>query len=260
MEMKTSAFGKGRGAAVLALLLLSALALVPVSPVCAHAPEGAGEIDEVEIVPIRMQDTDGVLLETTLDDVAELHGHLCICGVASYRVLLVAIDALYAEDEIPTRGELEVVYHHPGKAHKQVFEHVLTAECVTYEKLGNPQHLTADHFVYVFTRTDTGEMFETRVREGVVPETFGDLRYGVKGFEKGWHSEEPTEAEKEEYAAVWTGALNSFMTLPAWELYEGVEAPEESAPLGALVFSGAVIVLLGGGFVYSSQSRGGRRN
>jgi hypothetical protein len=243
-----------RGALMLAIaaaLLLTAL------PVYAHAPQGAGEVAEVEIEPIQIYDREGNLLEISIDDVAEVHGDLCACVAGGYRVTQVAIAVLYGEDELPTQGNLILLYHHPGTGHKQGFELILTPECVTYEKVGNPQHMTMDHWVYEFTRVDTGEVFETQINEGIIAEDFFELRYEVSGFEKGWHNDEPTEEEKTGYAAAYTETLNNLLTLPVWELYAGVPEPEEPAPVGAIIFSGALVVLVAIGFIYSAR---GKRN
>jgi hypothetical protein len=243
------------GAVVITLAMLAATLVLPVSPVYAHAPEGAGEAPEVVLEPIQIYDQQGNLLEISIDDVAEKHGDLCVCVAGGYRVTQAAISVLYSEDELPTQGNLTLVYHHPGKGHKQGFELILTPECVTYEKIGNPQKMTMANWVYTFTRLDTGEVFETRINEGIIAEDFFELRYEVNGYEKGWHYDEPTEEEKTGFAAAYTQTFNNLMTLPAWELYSGVEEPEEPAPVAAIAFSGALIVLIGTGFVYSARGK-----
>jgi hypothetical protein len=239
-----------------ALLLTLAAALIFMAvPVYAHAPQGAGEVAEVELEPIQIYDREGNLLEISIDDVAEIHGELCMCVAGSFRVVQAAITMLYDEEELPTQGNLTLVYHHPGIGQKQGLEHILTPECVTYEKTGNPQHMTMDHWVYTFTRLDTGEVFETQINEGVVTADFFDLRYAVNGFEKGWHENPPTEEEKTLFAAAYTESLNNLLTLPLWELYDGVPEPEEPAPVGAIIFSGALLVLIVIGFVYSARGK-----
>lgn len=254
VHMNNKLIGGIRGTLLLAIgaaLLLTAL------PVYAHAPQGAGEVAEVEIEPVQIYDREGNLLEISIDDVAAIHGDLCACVAGGYWVTHAAIAMLYGEDELPTQGELTILYHHPGKGHKQGFELILTPECVTYEKTGKSQHMTMDHWVYKFTRTDTGEVFETQVNEGIIAEGFFELRYEVKGFEKGWHENPPTEEKKAGYAAAYTETFNNLMTLPVWELYAGVPEPEEPAPVGAIIFSGALVVLIAFGFIYSAR---GKRN
>jgi hypothetical protein len=255
--MKVSIYIKFAGDISVALMLVVAAISVFMMavPVSAHAPQGAGEVAEVEIEPIQICDQERTLLEISIDDVAEIHGELCMCVAGGFRVTQAAIVMLYGEDEIPVQGELSLVYHHPGKGQKQVFEHILTPECVIYEKMGNPQHMTMEHWVYTFTRLDTGEVFETQVNEGVITPDFFDLRYTVSGFEKGWHENQPTEEEQARFAAAYTESLNNSLTLPLWELYSGVEEPEEPLPTAAIAFTGVLIVAVTVGLVYSARGR-----
>jgi hypothetical protein len=195
-----------------------------------HAQELAGlvgvAIPESAIKPvavpeqyIQMYD----LLVLSAEEVAiEAHGHLCVCGATAFRVTQVAFLELWGE-EIPAKGELEVTYLHPGRGHKDVFEYLLGPENVTYVKAGDPKHLTLeDHFVYTFTRTDTGVTWETTMKEGVIPEGFFDLRYEVKGFLKGWHQERPTEAKKAAFKQQFDEAVYNILSMEASQIFEGV--------------------------------------
>ncbi len=236
--------------------VLAAITLLMVIPVCAHAPKGAGEPPQAAIEPIQIYDKKGDLLNISIDDVAAIHGDKCICVVGAFRVTQAAINVLYGKDEAPKQGNLTVVYHHPGIGHKQVFEHILTPEYVVYEKTGNPQYMTMDHWVYKFTRTDTGDVFETQIKEGMISKDFFALRYEVDGFEKGWHEDKPTDQEESGFAVAYTETLANLLTLPVWELYTGVEQPEESeepAPVAAIIFCGALIILIVLGFIYSAR-------
>jgi hypothetical protein len=254
--MKVNIYRKVRGVLGMALVLALAAAMLCLPlPAAAHAPEGAGEPVEVEIEPIEIYDQDGNLLEISIDDMAEIHGDLCMCVAGGFRVTQAAIAVLYEDGEIPVQGDLTLVYHHPGKGHQLVFESVLTPECVGYEKLGNPQQMTLDHWVYTFTRLDTGEVFETQILEGVIAPDFFEFRYAVNGFAKGWHEDEPTQEQKTLFAAAYTESLNNFLSLPLWELYSGVEEPEEPAPVGAIIFSGALMALIVIGFSYSARGK-----
>ena len=239
------------------LLALAALLLFMPVPAYAHAPQGAGETPEVTLEPIQIYDGEGTLLSISIDDLAAIEGNLCICIATSFRVISTAIDNLYEDGEIPVRGELSAVYRHPGAGHKNAFNYVFTEAYATYEKTGNPQKLALENWSYTFTRRDTGDVFETQVLEGVIADGFCDLRYKVNGFKKGWHENRPDEEEQAAFVAAWTETRDNFLTLPAWELYSSVEEPEEPAPVGAIVFSGALILLIAIGFVYSAR---GKRN
>ena len=244
------------GPATTLLLALAVVAsLLTASPVAAHAPQGAGDVEEFELEAVQIYDADGNLLEISIDDVAEIHGDLCMCVAGGYRAIQAAIFVLYEEDEVPTQGELTALYHHPGQGHKQAFESILTAECVTYEQIGSPQQMTLDYWSYEFTRNDTGETFELQLLDSIIPRDFFDYRYAVNGYTKGWHEDEPTEEERTLFAAAYTDSLNNLLTLPLWELYEGIEEPEEPTPVAAIVFSSALVVLVAVGFVYSARGK-----
>jgi hypothetical protein len=224
-------------------------------PVSAHVPEGAGETEEFVLEPIQIYSQGGDLLEYSIEDLGEMQDGICMCLSGGFRAIQAAISVLYGEDELPAQGELTVVYHHPGSGHKLAFETILTAECVVYEKTGNPQHMTMEHWTYTFTRTDTGEVFETQVKDGVIADGFFDLRYKVNGYANGWHDEKPTEEEHTGFAAAYTDAMNNLLTLPLWELYEGIEEPEEETPAGVIIFGFALLVLIVIGFIYSSKGK-----
>jgi len=139
-----------------------------------------------------MYDKHGKLLRLAAQQVAnEAHGHICVCGATAFRVTQIAISRLWGQ-EVPTKGQLKVIYHHPGKGHKDVFKYLLGPENVTYKKVGDPRHLTlAQHYTYLFVRKDTGATWKTQMKEGVIPKGFFDLRYKVKGFLIGWHKKKP---------------------------------------------------------------------
>ena len=52
------------------------------------------------------------------------HGHICVCSAIGFRVTQIAISQLWGQ-ELPTKGQLEVTYHHPGRGHKDVFKYLL---------------------------------------------------------------------------------------------------------------------------------------
>ena len=244
------------GIGLLVVLLVFVIMPLAATPVQAHAPQGSSETPEVELEDILVYDKDGALLQISIDDLAEIEGNKCICVACSFRVIQTAIAELY-DEEIPAQGDIKAVYRHPGKGHKVSFEYILTPECAIYEKTGDPKHMTMDHWVYTFTRMDTGEVFETQVKEGVIAEGFFGMRHKVKGFKNGWHQDKPTDEEKAEFAAKWSETRDNFLTMPAWELFEGVEEPEESFPAKAIVFTGGLIVLVIVGFIYSARGRRG---
>jgi Zn/Cd-binding protein ZinT len=199
----------------------------------ADAANSAGEPEKIQIY-----DAQGELLSQSAEEVAkEAHGDLCLCAAVAARVTQVAITELFG-DEIPTQGMLKVTYHHPGQGHRDCFEYILTPESVDYVPSGSPKNLSLEeHFVYTFVRTDTGAVFDTRVKEGVIPEEFFDLRYKVKGFSKGWHEDQPNDDEKAAFMQKKAEATNNILTMEASQIFDGADGNvvegEESAAASA---------------------------
>lgn len=171
---------------------------------------------------IQIYDKQGGLINRSIEETAKVsHGDLCLCAIVAARVSQVAIIELFGED-IPTQGDLEVTYRHPGKGHKDCFEYILLPECATYEPTGDPNNLTLENFVYTFVRKDNGVTFEPKVKDSVIPEKFFDLRYKVNGFTKGWHNNPPTEAEKTAFKQNKSEARNNILTMEANQVFERV--------------------------------------
>ena len=175
---------------------------------------------------IRMYDKQGKLLRLAVQQVAnEAHGHICVCSAIGFRVTQIAISQLWGQ-ELPTKGQLKVSYHHPGKGHKDVFRYLLGRENVTYKKAADPRHLTlAQHYTYVFVRKDTGATWKTQMKEGVIPKGFFDLRYKVKGFLKGWHKKKPTKAKKVAFKIKFNKSINNVLGMEASDIFEAVSQP-----------------------------------
>jgi len=188
--------------------------------------EAMADAANSEEVPEKIQiyDAQGELISLSVEEAAkEAHGDDCLCAAVAARVTQVAISELFG-DEVPTQGMLKVTYHHPGKGQRECFEHILTPECVDYVPSGSPKNLSLEeHFVYTFVRTDSGAIFDTRVKEGVIPEEFFDLRYKVEGFSKGWHDDQPTEAEEEAFMQTKAEARNNILTMEASQIFDGAD-------------------------------------
>jgi len=200
-------------------MMLNDPAMDPVYEAMSDAANSAGEPEKIQIY-----DAQGELMSLSVEEVAkEAHGDLCLCAAVAARVTQVAISELFGE-EIPIQGMLKVSYHHPGQGQRECFEYILTSECVDYVPSGDPKNLSLeDHFGYTFVRRDTGAVFETRVKEGVIPEDFFDLRYKVEGFSKGWHEDQPTEEEKAAFMQKKSEARKNLLTMEAHQIFEGLD-------------------------------------
>ncbi|MBA7530889.1 hypothetical protein ES705_23100 [subsurface metagenome] len=251
-----------------AIVLMSLLALsTTVISVDAHMP-GAKAPPEFELEPISIYDGD-TLLEITIDDITEYHGGICVCGGCAFRASQLGISEIWG-GEIPARDDIRIVSRLPTPGSRDCFQYVTgtgpgmeTKTRGEYEiilpdgtEITNMSNKnlkevskgnTPDNFRFDVCRKSTGECFAVVVKEGVFPGDFFELREKVKfGI-----PETATSEEKALFKSGWEDTREKFLTSPDYELFEGVEEPEEEEPDvmgGAIFFSILVtglILLLG---------------
>ncbi|MDI6885735.1 MAG: hypothetical protein QMD22_05190 [archaeon] len=99
---------------------------------------------------------------------------------------------------------------------------------------------TLDNFRFDVCRNSTGECFEVVLKEGVFPEDFFELRKKVM-----FDPENATSEERALFKSEWEDTRDKFLTLPDWELFEGVEEPEEEeepAVVGGAIFFSILVI------------------
>jgi hypothetical protein len=260
--MKVKDYIKKIGIAVLALVLLAALVVPLVShSVKATPPSAREELPEYELGPTQIYPENATveedLMEITVEDLSEATGEElgeCICRILVFRVTQAAILQLYPESDLPPiQGEIKVTYHNPSEGHKNAFDYLLTPECCQLEMPEGTtlKHLTMENFKYEFNSTYTGVTFETQVKEDIFPEGFLELRGKVK-------SGEANSTEKAKFAEQWSDVRDKFLTMETYELFTGIEKPEEEEeeeaggfPAGAVLFG----VLIAGVVTYTVRAR-----
>ncbi|RLE49487.1 MAG: hypothetical protein DRJ31_04765 [Candidatus Methanomethylicota archaeon] len=267
-SMLYSEGGKGRimrksSAVVIALMFLLALSAAAVS-VDAHVPDTRPP-PKFELKPIVVSDA-GTEVEITIYDVANYHAsrvnkkpQICVCLACAFRATQLGISKIWGE-EIPARDDLIIISRLPTPGSRDCFQYVTgTGPNIETKTKGEfkivlpdgtevtdmsnknlkklSKDITLDNFKFTICRKSTGECFEVVVKEGVFPEDFFELRKKVKfGV--------PEEATSEEIAlfkSKWADVRDKFLTLPDWELFEGVEAPFPVG--GAMLFSALVVGL-----------------
>lgn len=279
--MQTSKTTKDISRCSLIVLCVTLLvATLGVKPVAAHVPEAAPP-PEVEMTPIEVLDGES-LVEISIDDVAAYHGQQmgmgpskCLCLAWAFRAAQAGIEALWGE-ETPQRDDIKIVSTHPCRGSRHCFEFVtgtgpdtgaatrgtfsILLPDGTEVKSLDPntrkelsKQTSAGTFTVTIMRESTGESFTAVVKEEIFPKDFFYLRKKVKfGI-----PEPATEEERNRYVALYAETRDKFLTLPAWQLFEGIEEPEEPFPAAAVGFTGTLIALMTVGAVYSW--RAGRR-
>ena len=250
-----------KAVAIVALVLM-ALSTAVIS-VDAHMP-GAKPLPEFELVPISVYDGD-TLIEISIDDIGEYHGGICICGGCAFRATQLGISEIWGEER-PARDDIKIVSRLPTPGSRDCFQYVTgTGQGIETKTKGEYKIIlpdgteitnmskknlkktskgnTLDNFRFDICRKSTGECFEIAVKEGVFPDDYFELRKKVKYS----IPENATSEEKALFKSEWGEVRDKFLTNPDWELFEGVEEPEEEEPDvvgGAIFFSILVIGLI----------------
>jgi hypothetical protein len=253
---------KVRKSKTVAIVIMSLLALsAAVISVDAHMP-GAKAPPAFELEPIVISDA-GTEVEITIDDIGEYHGAICVCGACAFRATKLGLSEIWGE-EIPARDDIRIISRLPTPGSRDCFWYVTgTGQGIEIETKGEYKIIlpdgtevtnmtsknlkklskdnTLDNFRFNICRKSTGECFEVVVKEGVFPEDFFELRKKVK-FEKN-----ATDEEKALFMSEWEETRDKFLTLPDWELFEGVEEPKEEEPdvVGGAIFFSILVIGLG---------------
>jgi len=127
------------------------------------------------------------LIKITLEDIGKYHGDICVCLVIGVRAAQLAISKLW-KDEIPKRGDFKIISACPTDGNKDAFEFITRA--ITREKgedfsLRLPEgigikNMSGDAFTFTFIRKSNNKGIKIRVKEGVFPKGFFELRNKVK--------------------------------------------------------------------------------
>ena len=256
-----------KAVAIVALVLL-ALSTAVIS-VDAHMP-GAKAPPAFELSPIVILDN-GAEVEITIDDIGEYHGGICVCGGCAFRATQLGLSEIWGE-EIPAREDIKIVSRLPTPGSMDCFQYVTgTGPGMEVETKGGYKIIlpdgtevtnrskknlkkvsksnTPDNFRFDVCRKSSGECFEVVVKVGVFPDGYFELRKKVK------YGENATSEEKALFKSEWEDTRDKFLTSPDWELFEGVEEPEEPFPVGGAIFFSILVIglILLLGLVYSRK-------
>ena len=189
---------------------------------------------------------------------------ICPCSSFAFRAALLGISELWG-DEIPERADIKFITRRPTPGATQCLQYITgtgpgvpdvkskgelqmilpDGTEVTDLSVKNLKKYMVDmnlsNWNIVIIRKSTGDEFEVQVKEGVIPEGFFELRKKVK-VEK-----TATPEEIEEFRTQWEAVRDAFLTQPDWELFEGVEEPEEEEPdvVGGAIFFSILVIGLG---------------
>jgi len=197
---------------------------------------------------------------------------ICPCSSFAFRAASLGIARVWG-DEIPERSDIKIITRRPTPGATQCLQYItgtgpkapnvtskgelqmILADGTEVTDLSVPslkkhmKNMGIETWNIIVIRKSTGEEFEVQAIEDIFPEGFAELREKVKV--KGT----ATPAEIAEFRAMWEEVRDAFLTQPDWVLFEGIEEPEEPLPTAAIAFTGALIVAVIVGFVYSARGK-----
>ena len=163
------------------------------------------------------------LLTITIEDAGKYHGEgvveICPCVASAFRSTLRA----FSEEELwngtPHRGDVKINSGHPSDGHMMSFEYILgSTEDLTVGEGADIVNITADNYVYTFTRNSTNDSVTLRVKEELFPERFFELRTKCKLAKMG--KGDVTKEEKKAFKLLWGELKEKLMYLPVDSIFE----------------------------------------
>ena len=128
---------------------------------------------EFHDLSIQIQDKEDIL-NISIGDVGEYHGHICPCTAVAFRATQLALSKLDL-----VRDDIKIFSAHPSDGHEMTFEYILgSSEDLTIKlpEGTDTANLAKDNYVYTFIKKSTGESIEIRVKEEIFSRGFFELR------------------------------------------------------------------------------------
>ena len=195
----------------------------------------------------------------------------CPCTSFAFRAALLGISEVWG-DEIPERSDIKIITRRPTPGATQCLQYMtgtgpkvpsvtnkgklemILADGTEVTDLSIPslkkhmKDMGIETWNIIIIRKSTGEQFEVQVVEYIFPEGFSELRDKVNV------GKTATQEEVDEFRSQWEEVRDAFLTLPDWDLFEGVSEP---FPTGGAIFLGVVVIGVITGGIYWKQ--GGRK-
>ena len=163
------------------------------------------------------------LLTITIEDAGKYHGEgvveICPCVASAFRSTLQAFSDEELWNGTPHRGDVKINSGHPSDGHVMTFEYILNStEDRTIDEGADIVNITADNYVYTFTRKSTNDSVTIRVKEEIFPERFFELRTKCKLAKMG--KGDVTKEEKKAFKLLWGELKEKLMYLPVDSIFE----------------------------------------
>ena len=180
----------------------------------------------------------------------------CPCNSFAFRSVLLGISEVWG-DEVPERNDIKIITRRPTPGATQCLQYItgtgskvpnvtnkgelrmILADGTEVTDLSVPnlkKHMKVmgiETWNIIIVRKSTDEQFEVQAVEDISPEGFDELRRKVK------MEGTATPEEAGEFRVMWEEVRDGFLTLPDWELFDGIEEP---FPVGGAIFLGVLVI------------------
>ena len=194
---------------------------------------------------------------------------ICPCSSCAFRAASLGISQVWG-DEMPERADIKIISRRPTPGATQCLQYItgtgskvpnvtskgelqmILADGTEVTDLSVPslkrhmKNMGMETWNFIIIRKSTGAQFEVQAVEDIFPEGFSELRDKVKV------EGTATPAEIDEFRAKWEEVRDAFLTLPDWELFEGITEP---FPTEGAIFLGVLVTGLITGGVYWKRGR-----
>ncbi|MEA1908300.1 MAG: CbiX/SirB N-terminal domain-containing protein [Euryarchaeota archaeon] len=158
----------------------------------------------------------GEIIELTIEGAAAMHdgGKLCPSVAASWRASQFALSDIWG---CVPRSDLGITSAHPSDGHEATFLYILnnsTEDYVVKMPEGtDTTNLSTENYVYTFVRKSTGDSVTVRVKDGIIPDEFLELRKKLR-------AKTATPDEIKVFKLIKDELKARLMYLPASELFD----------------------------------------
>jgi len=144
-----------------------------------------------------------------------------LCGICIQVNLASIFRRRIVEWNTTRRGDVKIIGAHPYDGHVMTFEYILgSTEDLTIDEGADIVNITADNYVYTFSRKSTNDSVTIRVKEKLFPEQFFELRTKCKLAKMG--KGDVTKEEKKAFKLLWEELKEKLMYKPMDSVFDEV--------------------------------------
>jgi hypothetical protein len=213
-------------------------------------------------------------INETIKNEFEGQDGICPCVITAFRAALLGISEVWG-DEIPERNDICITSCLPTSGSIQTFQYLtgtgsnipdVSAKGQFKVVLPNGTEVTdlskknirtlsinnsMANYHFTIERISTGEEYEAVYADGTYSDEYFPLRLKVKMN----MPDDPTPEESQEFVTMYEDVRDSLLSNEDWELFDGIDEPEEDVPIVAILFSAVLLLIFIGLIVWQFTIR-----